>query len=51
MPVVASVVGTRDDPQGLRAQVETLHDAGAWVFGSNAAAARCALDLLAGSDA
>jgi FdrA protein len=51
VPVVASVVGTRDDPQGLRAQVATLHDAGAWVFGSNAAAARCALDLLAGSDA
>ena len=46
-PVVVAVVGTRDDPQDLRAQVAALHAAGAWVFLSNAAAARCALDLLA----
>jgi FdrA protein len=46
VPVVATVVGTRDDPQGLRAQVAELCDAGAWVFLSNAAAARCALGLL-----
>jgi FdrA protein len=46
VPVVASAVGTRDDPQGLRAQVARLNDAGAWVYLSNAAAARCALDLL-----
>jgi FdrA protein len=46
VPVVASVVGTRDDPQGLRAQVAALHDAGAWVFLSNAAAARAAVGLL-----
>jgi FdrA protein len=47
VPVVATVVGTRDDPQGLRAQVAKLNDAGAWVFLSNAAAARTAVDLLA----
>jgi len=46
VPVVASVVGTRDDPQGLRSQVAALNDAGAWVYLSNAEAARRALDLL-----
>lgn len=46
VPVVVSVVGTRDDPQGVRRQVATLHDAGAWVFLSNAHAASCAVDLL-----
>ena len=46
LPVVVAVVGTRDDPQDLRAQVAALHAAGAWVFLSNAAATRCALDLL-----
>lgn len=46
VPVVASLVGTRDDPQGLRQQAARLNDAGAWVFLSNAAAARCAVDLL-----
>jgi len=46
VPVLVSVVGTRDDPQGLRRQLDTLHDAGAWVFGSNAAAARHAVRLL-----
>ncbi|MEO5708530.1 MAG: FdrA family protein [Nocardioidaceae bacterium] len=51
VPVVVSVVGTRDDPQDLRGQVAALTGAGAWVFLSNAEAARCALDLLAGSDA
>jgi FdrA protein len=48
VPVVAAVVGTRDDPQDLRRQVATLSGAGAWVHLSNAAAARCALDLLHG---
>jgi FdrA protein len=48
-PVVASVVGTRDDPQDLRRQVTTLNDAGAWVFLSNAEATRTALDLLTGA--
>lgn len=47
VPVVVGVVGTRDDPQGLRSQVATLHEAGAWVHLSTAAAARCAVDLLA----
>jgi FdrA protein len=46
IPVLVSVVGTRDDPQGLRRQLDTLHDAGAWVFCSNAAAARQAVRLL-----
>jgi FdrA protein len=46
VPVVASVVGTRGDPQGLRAQVAMLNDAGAWVFLSNAAAARTAVELV-----
>jgi FdrA protein len=46
VPVVASLVGTRDDPQALRQQAAGLNDAGAWVFLSNAAAARCAVDLL-----
>ncbi len=47
LPVVVSVIGTRDDPQGVRQQAALLTDAGAWVFRSNAAAARCAVDLLA----
>jgi FdrA protein len=46
VPVVVSVIGTRDDPQGLRGQVSALCEAGAWVHLSNAAAARRALDLL-----
>jgi len=46
VPVVVALVGTRDDPQGLRQQAALLNDAGAWVFRSNAAAARCAVDLL-----
>ena len=46
LPVVVSVVGTRDDPQGLGRQVAALNDAGAWVFRSNAEATRAALDLL-----
>jgi FdrA protein len=46
IPVVISVIGTKDDPQGLAGQVETLHRAGAWVHLSNADAARAALELL-----
>jgi FdrA protein len=45
IPVVTSLVGTRDDPQGLREQAARLNEAGAWVFLSNAAAARCAVEL------
>ena len=50
VPVVVSVTGTRDDPQGLRRQVAMLNDAGAWVFLSNAQAARKAVDLLSGEE-
>jgi FdrA protein len=46
VPVVASVIGTRDDPQDLRRQAAALNDAGAWVFLSNARATQAALDLL-----
>jgi FdrA protein len=45
LPVLVSMVGTRDDPQGLDRQVELLRDAGAWVFSSNATAARTAVRL------
>ena len=50
VPVVVTVVGTKDDPQGLDGQVETLERAGAWVFGSNAEAARTAVSLLRESE-
>jgi FdrA protein len=40
--VVASVVGTEADPQGLRGQVAALEDAGCVVLPSNAQAARFA---------
>jgi FdrA protein len=48
VPVVVSVVGTRDDPQGLDSQIGVLLDAGAWVCRSNAEAARAAVDLVTG---
>ena len=47
-PVIISIVGTRDDPQGLDAQAERLAAAGAVVHASNAAAAREAVALVAG---
>jgi FdrA protein len=40
--VVASVIGTEGDPQGLSSQVAKLESAGAWVLPSNAQAARAA---------
>jgi FdrA protein len=40
--VVASVTGTKEDPQGLERQVRALEDAGAIVCNCNAAAARLA---------
>jgi FdrA protein len=46
VPVVAAVVGTKDDPQDLEAQIGTLREAGAWVSTSNAEATRTALALL-----
>jgi FdrA protein len=48
VPVVVSIVGTRDDPQGLDAQTAVLVDAGAWVYRSNAEAARAAVELVTG---
>jgi FdrA protein len=50
VPVVVSVVGTRDDPQDLAGQVTALNEAGAWVFLSNAQAATAAVDLLSPSE-
>ncbi len=49
VPVVMSVVGTRDDPQDLRRQCAALTDAGAAVHLSNAAAAREAVRLVEGA--
>jgi FdrA protein len=46
LPVVVSVIGTRDDPQDTRAQCAALTSAGAAVHLSNAAATRAAIDLL-----
>ena len=46
-PVVISLIGTRDDPQGLEATASRLADAGAVVHASNAAAAREAVGRLA----
>jgi FdrA protein len=45
-PVVASLIGTRDDPQDLGRQASTLRHAGAHVFASNAQAARFACGLV-----
>jgi FdrA protein len=45
-PVVVTVVGTRDDPQGAVDTAARLATAGAVVHASNAAAAREALDLV-----
>jgi FdrA protein len=45
--VVVSLIGTRADPQGLDRQATILQQAGAHVFGSNAAAARYACGLIA----
>ncbi|HLT09256.1 MAG TPA: hypothetical protein VK028_00425 [Micromonosporaceae bacterium] len=48
LTVVVSLVGTSGDPQGLGRQAEALRQAGAWVFESNAAAARHAVSIVAG---
>jgi FdrA protein len=47
--LVASVIGTEGDPQGLASQVAKLEGAGAWVLPSNAQAARAAAGI-AGAD-
>jgi len=46
LPVVVSITGTEDDPQGLTRSALLLRDAGASVFLSNAAATRQAVRLL-----
>jgi len=48
LAVVASVLGTAGDPQGLAAQVARLEAAGAWVLPSNAQAARAAACIAGG---
>jgi FdrA protein len=48
LTVVATVVGTADDPQGLAGQIERLEAAGAWVLPSNAQAARMAACVVGG---
>lgn len=48
-PVVVSLIGTRDDPQGLDETAARLCDAGAVVHASNAAAAREAVAMLLGT--
>jgi FdrA protein len=48
VPVVASVVGTRLDPQDRARQVDALVAAGAEVHLSNAGATRRALELMEG---
>jgi FdrA protein len=45
-PVVVSLVGTRDDPQGLEDTATRLAAAGAIVHASNSAATREALSLV-----
>lgn len=48
LAVVVSLCGASGDPQGLDRQAAALHDAGASVFLSNAAAARHAVSLVGG---
>ena len=43
--VVVALIGTVGDPQGLARQAAALQDVGAWVFSSNAEAAREAVSL------
>lgn len=49
--VVASVIGTAGDPQGLGSQIARLERAGAWVLPSNAQAARAAAAIAVGDPA
>ncbi len=46
LPVVAAVIGTDEDPQGLEKQIERLEEAGAIVFTRHDEAVRAAADLL-----
>ena len=49
LAVVVSLCAAVDDPQDPRKQAEALHEAGAAIFLSNAAAARHAVDLVTGA--
>jgi FdrA protein len=51
LAVIVSLCGTRADPQGFDRQAGTLHDAGASVYLSNAAAAHRAVALVNGESA
>ena len=51
LPVVVSLIGVENDPQGLSGCATTLHASGASVFVSNAQATRHALSLLASASA
>src|SRR5680860_1762230 len=46
IPVVVAMIGGPEDPQGLEEQMRMLHEAGAWICLSNAAAAVRAVGLL-----
>lgn len=46
VPIVVTLIGARDDPQGLVSIAERLHAAGASVFTSNAEATRFAVSLV-----
>jgi FdrA protein len=48
LAVIASLIGTDDDPQDIRRQAMALTEAGVMVFASNAAAARHAVSLVTG---
>jgi FdrA protein len=48
LPVVVSLCGTEGDPQRFSRQEATLREAGALVYGSNAAAAQAAADIVQG---
>ena len=48
VPILASLIGTRDDPQNLEEQAASLSAAGAHVYLSNAEAARAAVSLVEG---
>ena len=49
LAVVVSLCATEDEPQAPRRQAEMLHEAGAAIFLSNAAAARHAVSLVGGA--
>jgi FdrA protein len=49
LTAVASICGTEGDPQDIHQQIDQLHQAGALVFRSNAAAASFCAAVLKGS--